>query len=155
MTAHQAVTILTDRVRSFVLALIRPASPKSSPDPVETHTPRGEGPGILGKCIAMRRPCSILVLFVFLGFGVSLAVPAEDVPETSYDESEAVPYESTPVFSTVAPQASTQIAQSTLRSLHRKRDAPLLLPSARVRHTDAHRFVNERRWLALLCTLLC
>ena len=103
----------------------------------------------------MRRPCSILVLCVLLGFGVSLAVPAEDVPETSYDESEAVPYESTPVFSIVAPQAAAQIAQSALSSLHHKLDAPLLHPSARVRHTDAHRFANERSWLALLCTLLC
>ena len=31
----------------------------------------------------MRRPCSVLVLFVLLGFGVSLGVPAEDVPETA------------------------------------------------------------------------
>ena len=44
----------------------------------------------------MRRPCFILILFVLLGFGVSLAVPAEDVPETAYDESEALPFEDTP-----------------------------------------------------------
>jgi hypothetical protein len=60
----------------------------------------------------MRRPCSILVLFVLLGFGVSLAVPAEDVPETAYDESEALPYEGTPLYSIVLPQASARIAKA-------------------------------------------
>lgn len=46
----------------------------------------------------MIKPCSILLLCV-LCFGVSLVVPAEDVPETAYDESEALPYVSTSVFS--------------------------------------------------------
>jgi hypothetical protein len=62
----------------------------------------------------MRRRCSILVLFMLLGFGVSLAVPAEDVPETAYDESEALPYEGTPLFSSVVPQASARIAKTEL-----------------------------------------
>jgi hypothetical protein len=47
----------------------------------------------------MRRASSILVLFVLLAFGASLAVPAEDVPETAYDESESLPYEMTPPLS--------------------------------------------------------
>ncbi len=47
----------------------------------------------------MRRRCSILVLCVLLGFGVSLVVPAEDVAETAYDESESLPYEMTPPLS--------------------------------------------------------
>jgi hypothetical protein len=62
----------------------------------------------------MRRPCFVLVLFVLLDFGLSLAVPAEDVPETAYDESEALPYEGTPLFSTVVPQASTRITKAEL-----------------------------------------
>ena len=53
----------------------------------------------------MRRPCSVLILCVLLGFGVSLAVPAEDVPETPYDESETLPCEGTPLFSIAAPEA--------------------------------------------------
>jgi hypothetical protein len=60
----------------------------------------------------MRRASSILVLFVLLAFGVSLAVPAEDVPETAYDESEALPYENAPLFSVVVPQASVRIAEA-------------------------------------------
>ena len=62
----------------------------------------------------MRRPCSILIFFVLLGFGVSLAVPAEDVPETAYDESEGLPYEGTPPFSSVGPQALARIAKAEL-----------------------------------------
>jgi hypothetical protein len=60
----------------------------------------------------MRRPGSILVLCLFLAFGVSLVVPAENVPETAYDESEALPYEGTPLFSIVVPQPSARIAKA-------------------------------------------
>jgi hypothetical protein len=55
----------------------------------------------------MRKASSVLVLFVLLAFGVSLAVPAEDVPETAYDESEALPFEGTPRFSTIVPETVT------------------------------------------------
>jgi hypothetical protein len=53
----------------------------------------------------MRKPRFALVLLLFLVLGVSLSVPAEDVPETSYDESETLPCEGTPVFSIEAPEA--------------------------------------------------
>ena len=62
----------------------------------------------------MRRPCSILVLFVLLVFGASLVVPAEDAPETAYDESETLPYEGAPLFSITEPQASPRIAKAEL-----------------------------------------
>jgi len=52
----------------------------------------------------MRKPFSILVLCVLLGFCVSLVVPAEDVPETAYDESEALPYVSSSMFSVAVPK---------------------------------------------------
>src|SRR5579871_2479369 len=52
----------------------------------------------------MRKPCSILLLCVLVGFGLSVIVPAEDVPETAYDESEALPYVSTPLVSIAAPK---------------------------------------------------
>jgi len=60
----------------------------------------------------MKKPHFILVLFLLLAFGVSLAVPAEDVPETPYDESEALLYEGTPLFSLAAPQASGRMAKA-------------------------------------------
>jgi len=62
----------------------------------------------------MRRRSSILILFVLLGFCVPLAVPAEDLPETAYDESEGLPYQGTPLYSTVVPQASARIAMAEL-----------------------------------------
>ena len=62
----------------------------------------------------MRRPCSALILFVLLGFALSLEVPAEDMPETPYDESETLPYEVTPLLSNVAPQASSRPADEEL-----------------------------------------
>jgi len=103
----------------------------------------------------MRRPCSILVLFVLLTFGVSLAVPAEDVPETAYDESEALPYEGTPVFSSVVPLGAARTTQAVPSSLHPGLGAPSLFAPALVRDTDANRAADTRVSLALLCTLLC
>lgn len=51
---------------------------------------------------------SMLVLFVALVLSVSFAVPAEDVPETAYDESESLPWESTPVVSLATPEISAK-----------------------------------------------
>ena len=47
----------------------------------------------------MSKPRYGVGLFVVLAFGLSFAVPAEYIPEIPYDESTALPYESTPVFS--------------------------------------------------------
>ena len=53
----------------------------------------------------MRKPRFALVLPLFVAFGVSVSVPAEDVPETPYDESEILLCEGTPLFSIEAPEA--------------------------------------------------
>jgi len=53
----------------------------------------------------MRKPRSILVVSVLLSFGLCMVVPAEDLPETAYDESERLPYASTPVFSVPVPNS--------------------------------------------------
>ena len=47
----------------------------------------------------------VLVLPAAFSLSLSFAVPAEDLSETAYDESEAVAYESTPPFSTALRQA--------------------------------------------------
>ena len=62
----------------------------------------------------MRKPRSVLVLLLLVGLGVSLAVSVEDVPETPYDESETLPYESTPVFSITVTRGSGRIAKAQL-----------------------------------------
>ena len=103
----------------------------------------------------MRRPCSVLVLCVLLGFGVSLAVPAKDVPETAYNESEALPYEGTPLFSIAVPLATARTTQAVPSSLHPGLGAPSRFALARVRNTDALRATDTRISLARLCTLLC
>ncbi len=41
----------------------------------------------------------LLALLVILILNVSFAVPAEDVPETSYDESQSLPFDRIPVVS--------------------------------------------------------
>jgi hypothetical protein len=93
------------------------------------------------------------VVFLIFAFGLSLGFPAEDIPETAYDESEALPYESTPLFSTVAVPAQT--TQTALSSLHRKPGTSCPFPPARVRDTLARRCAEGRISLVLLCTLLC
>lgn len=49
----------------------------------------------------MKDLSSIFVLLVALFFGVYINVPANDLPETPYDESEVLPFESTPQFAFV------------------------------------------------------
>jgi hypothetical protein len=62
------------------------------------------------------KPYSILLLCVLLVFGLSFAIPAEDVPETAYDESEGLPYEGTTPSAAVL-QASACTVQTTMSSV--------------------------------------
>jgi len=63
----------------------------------------------------MRKLRSLLVVLAALALCMSFAVPREDVPETPYDESEAMPYESGPVFSIMV-QESARALLSLLTS---------------------------------------
>jgi len=54
----------------------------------------------------------ILVVLVAVILGLSFAVPLEDNPETTYDETETLPYESTPLFSSDALQVVARLLQS-------------------------------------------
>lgn len=98
----------------------------------------------------MRRLCFILVLFVFFGFGVSRAVSAEDVPETMYDESEGLPYESTPLFP-IVPLAVARKLQSLLSAFRLEVGVPSPFKHRRVNDTDAHPSAGARVSLVLLC----
>jgi hypothetical protein len=62
----------------------------------------------------MRKPRCVLILLVLLGLCLCPVVPAEDVPETAYDESEALPYETTPLYLIGVPQASARAAKAEL-----------------------------------------
>ena len=72
----------------------------------------------------MRTSRCLLVLLVALAFGLSFAIPAEDMPETAYDESEALPYEATPLFSIVLQESAR--TQSVLTSASPLHFSPLL-----------------------------
>jgi hypothetical protein len=102
----------------------------------------------------MRRRSPILILFVLLGFGVSLGFPAEDVLDNVYDESEAVPYEAGPLFSIVAPLEAARTTRVPSRSCPRL-ITPSLFASKCVPDTDAKRPANARISLSLLHILLC
>ena len=64
----------------------------------------------------MRKPRSALVCLLLLGFSVSLTVPVADNPETEYEESETLPFEATPLFTTVVQRASVRIAEAEPRN---------------------------------------
>jgi hypothetical protein len=65
------------------------------------------------------------VLLLLLVFGVSVVLPAEDVPETPYDESEVLPYAGTPLFSIALPQPGGRIAKAELNCASPFRFKPL------------------------------
>jgi hypothetical protein len=102
----------------------------------------------------MRKPRPPLVLFVLLFLGLSQAVPADDLMETAYDESEAQPCESTPVISNVTAQAAS--ATPTVRIAQgRKLANPTQVIATHINLTDAHRPAAVQVALALLRTLRC
>jgi hypothetical protein len=57
----------------------------------------------------------MLALLVVLVMSVSFAVPAEDAPETSYDESESLPFDGTPVLSLAAARIFERLPHRTRR----------------------------------------
>lgn len=44
----------------------------------------------------MKNPLSVVVLVGAFVLGLSVAVPAQDIPDTPYDESESLPYQGAP-----------------------------------------------------------
>jgi hypothetical protein len=64
-----------------------------------------------------------LVLLASLALSVSFVIPAEDLLETAYDESEALPYECTPSFfitqheSALAPRLPAQFQREAKRKV--------------------------------------
>ena len=57
----------------------------------------------------MAKARSVLVLLVALMLGLCLAVPAEDVPETAYDESDSLPFQGTLPFSVEIPNPFVEV----------------------------------------------
>jgi hypothetical protein len=63
----------------------------------------------------MKESFFTLLLLAGLVFGLSFAIPVEDDPKTPYDESEQLPYESTPLFS-IGVQESARAPEAFLKS---------------------------------------
>jgi hypothetical protein len=101
------------------------------------------------------KPCWVVVLLMVLTMGVSLGLPAEDVLDTAYDESEAVPCEVIPLDAISSSPLSARSTQAAPNSLRQKLGVPSRFSCAGVRDTDAHQPADTRISLALLCTLLC
>ena len=64
----------------------------------------------------MREPHLFFVLVVVVIMGLSFAVPAEDISETLYDESEPLPYESSAVLSITLPVSVAQASTTPSRA---------------------------------------
>jgi hypothetical protein len=103
----------------------------------------------------VKTPGLAIVCLMILALGLPLGFPAEDVPETAYDESEALPYEGAPLFSIELPPVAARTTQEVLSFLHLKPGAPSLFAGARVHDTGAHQSADARTSLILLCTLRC
>ena len=102
----------------------------------------------------MTRPPFAIVFLIILTLGLSLGLAAEDVPETAYDESVALPYKGVPLFSIVRPMAARTI-QGVFSFLHLGPGAPSLFAALPVYDIDAKRYAYAGVSLALICTLLC
>jgi len=75
-----------------------------------------------------------VVFLMLLSLGVCLGLPAEDVLDASFDESEALPYETTPLFSIVVPQRAKLSRYSlhfhpVLKSCGRYHETSVRVPS--------------------------
>ena len=104
--------------------------------------------------VAAKPRCAVVFLMI-LTMGVSLGLPAEDVMETVYDESEALPCEGTPLFSIVVSPVADRTTHAPLSSSRLRLGVPSPITPAHVHDTDACRSGDARISLALLCTLLC
>jgi hypothetical protein len=67
-----------------------------------------------------------LVLLAAFAISLSLALPAEDVPETPYDESESMPYESTPSVSIMPQESALAPKLNSPSQLHREAKRKML-----------------------------
>ena len=94
------------------------------------------------------------MLFVLLSFGVSFGIPAENAPETEYDESETLPYESAVPFSVLTPLGGCRDSSSAAEVLAPKLRNASLFTLAGFRDTTRPPCCKARVDLALFCTLL-
>jgi hypothetical protein len=101
------------------------------------------------------QPRFAVVFLMILTIGLSLGLPAVDVLEAVYDESEALPCEAIPQFSVTLQPVDVRITRAPLRSLRHRDGAPFPSVPAPVCDTDTKQCAHSRVSLAMVCTLLC
>ena len=98
----------------------------------------------------MRNSLSFLVLLFTSIFGVSLLLPAQDILETPYDESESLPLENTPVFSIQSPSFTGTVLTNLSMS-----PTATAIPPERLSIGERLYRPSLRYEPTFLCTLLC
>ncbi len=108
---------------------------------------------MMSKSVKKVRFAFVLLLTIVLG--LFLAVPAEDLPETAFDESETPAYEGTPLFSIEVPQAAAPEAPDVQSAADLGSGALSPFTSTRSDGENAARSPDVRLALALRSTLRC
>jgi hypothetical protein len=90
------------------------------------------------------QPRFAIVFLTLLALGVSVGLPAEDILEAVYDESEAVSYERTPVFSVVVRPLPARTTKPPMSFFRPKLRAPSPFAPAHVRNIDVHQSTDAR-----------
>lgn len=101
------------------------------------------------------KPRTAIVFLTILAVFLPQGFPAEDVPETAPDESEAPPYEGVPPFSIVVPLVNDPSTREAASSAIVEPNVSSMFAPTRVHDHDVNRSTDTRVSLALLCTLLC
>ena len=101
------------------------------------------------------KPHLTFLFLMVLTLGVSLGLPAEDVLDAIYDESEAVPFEVITQASIVVSPLSAKKTQALQNSLDQKLAVSSRFSSVPVSDTEAKGATDTPISLSLLCTLLC
>ena len=96
------------------------------------------------------RAHSPVVLFVILIVGLCPTIPAEDWVDTAFDQSETLPYKTSPsIYDVMPPIQAVRTAQG------RQSATPFPIRVKHLNRVDANPPAEMRITLALLCTLLC
>ena len=103
--------------------------------------------------VAAKPRCAVVFLML-LTLGVSVGLPAEDILDIVYDESEPAPSELIPLFS-IAPQVVTPRTQAPPRPLLHELVVGSPFSPAQFPNTHAPRSTDSRVLLNLLCLLIC
>ena len=101
----------------------------------------------------MKKVFTILIVCLFLAFGISLLVPVEDTQETNYNDSEEMPYHDSPLFSIVPARKVGVKGEVARHSPHYQVSAPSQFAVA-LQKIDTHR-TRCARLSSELCILLC